>query len=406
MSLNSFSEGAWALILAAGTGSRMAGAISCPKQFLEWQGLPLYYHSVLTFSRCAHVRGLVLVFPPDLCAREAGRMKELAAVASPGLPWKIAPGGSSRRESAANGLALVPPTIPHVLVHDAARPFFTPQLVSRLFGRLDACCSGVIPALAPKDTIKLARDGLVEQTLPRHRLVAVQTPQLFKADFLRMANERAAGNRDLTDDASLVEKAGGEVRICEGEAANIKITTPEDLRLLNAEDFIWLPCNGFGYDAHRFGPGRPLKLGGVNIPCDTGVLAHSDGDVLLHALIDALLGAAALGDIGKLFPASDPTYEGISSALLLDRVYTLFRDAGLVLTHVDLTIIAQKPCLEPWKNEIARNVARLLALDSPQVAVKATTEEGLGFTGRLEGIKACALASAVRKMDRRKFQGQ
>ena len=400
----SLETGAWAIILAAGAASRMAGAISVPKQFLEWKGFPLYYHSMRTFARCAHVRGLVLVFPPERCAEEEKRLQELSSAFNLGLPWKIAAGGKSRRKSAAKGLALVPLTCAKVFIHDAARPFFSASLVLSLHDRLDASCSGVIPGLMPRDTIKVCVDGIVEHTLPRKKLLAVQTPQLFRADVLRKANELAdREDWEATDDASLVERAGGIVRVVPGEAANVKITSPEDLTLLKDEDCFWLPCNGFGYDVHRFGPGRPLRLGGVPIPGGLELIAHSDGDVLLHALIDAMLGAACLGDIGKLFPPSDPAYEGVSSAVLLDHAFGLFRQSGLVLTHVDLTVIAQKPRLEPWKNEIARNVCRLLNLNHEQVAMKATTEEGLGFTGRQEGVKACALVSAVRRVDKQEF---
>lgn len=388
--------GAWAIILAAGASSRLGGA--CPKQFIEWKGRPLYWQSVEKFARCPFVRGLVLVFAPEYCAREELRMKEMVAESDPGMPWLIAAGGKSRAASAANGLRLVPVDCPTVFVHDAARPFFTPGLANRLHDALGQGMAGVIPAIQPVDTIKIANGGFISDTLPRQQLCAVQTPQLFWADILRKANEVALRNGwQATDDASLVEKLGGKVRVVEGEEGNVKITKAADLALLADNSQMWLPCNGFGYDAHRFGPGRPLRLGGVAIPGGMELIAHSDGDVLLHALIDALFGAASLGDIGKHFPPSDPALEGISSAVMLDHCLDLFRDRGLILCQVDLTIVAQKPRLEPWKGEIARNVARLLGLDASRVGLKATTEEGMGFTGKMEGIKAYALASALRK---------
>lgn len=391
-------RGPWAVILAAGAGSRMSSASSIPKQFIEWNGAPLYWHSVETFSRCPFIQGLVLVFPPEFCEREEERIRALSASRSPGLPLRIAAGGKSRAESAANGLRLAPMNCELAFIHDAARPFFSPGLVLRLREALTDDAAGVIPAIQPTDTIKIACDGVVAETLPREKLCAVQTPQLFRTDILRKANAQAAQNAwQPTDDASLVEKLGERVRVIEGEEANVKITRPADLSLLEDKTEMWIPANGFGYDAHRFGPGRPMRLGGVQIPGAPQIIAHSDGDVLLHALMDALLGAAALGDIGKLFPPDDPAYEGVSSAILLDHCLALFQDAGMFLCQLDLVVVAQKPRLAPWKGEIARNVARLVSLDESRVGLKATTEEGMGYTGRMEGIKAYALASALRK---------
>lgn len=391
----------WAILLAAGSGSRLAVALQGgAKQFLLWEGAPLYWRSAQVLSQSAAIGGIVFVFPEACRHAEAERLAALAARDDPGIPWRAVPGGPLRQDSVRLGLAAVPVAVRHVLVHDAARPFLTAALVRRVCAGLAEGCPAVIPGLPVKDTIKqvdAAAPELVVRTPARECLRAVQTPQGFDAALLRAAHARArAGGEQATDDAVLMEAMGLPVRIIPGEADNVKITTPEDLALLRAREPACFPCTGLGYDVHRYGQGRPLRLGGVEIPGAPGVLAHSDGDVLLHALMDAILGCAALGDIGRHFPDSDPALEGISSALLLDRVLELATGAGVRICHADLTIVAQQPRLAPWREEIRANVATLLGLAREHVNLKATTEEGLGFTGRGEGIKACAVVSALR----------
>ncbi|MBD5539084.1 MAG: 2-C-methyl-D-erythritol 4-phosphate cytidylyltransferase [Desulfovibrio sp.] len=390
----------WAVLLAAGSGSRLAAALhGRPKQFLLWEGAPLYWRSARVFAQCGAVGGIVLVFPEACLAAEVGRIASLAAGDDLGIPWLAVAGGPQRQDSVRLGLAAVPREARQVLVHDAARPFVSPALVRRICAVLAAGAPAVIPGLPVTDTIKMVdacAPELAAGTPPRALLRAVQTPQGFDAALLREAHARARADAPATDDAALMEAMGVPVRIIPGEAQNVKITNPEDLALLRAERPAPLPCSGLGYDVHRYGGERPLRLGGVEIPGAPGVVAHSDGDVLLHALMDALLGCAALGDIGRHFPDSDPAFAGISSAVLLDRVLELAAGAGLRLCHVDLTVVAQKPRLAPWREEIRNNVASLLGLARDEVNLKATTEEGLGFTGRVEGIKAWALVSAVR----------
>ena len=391
----------WAILLAAGSGSRLAAALQGgAKQFLLWEGAPLYWRSAQVLSQSAVVGGIVFVFPEDCRHAEAERLAGLVARDDPGIPWCVVSGGPLRQDSVRLGLAAVPAAVRHVLVHDAARPFLTAALVRRVCAGLGDGYPAVIPGLPVKDTIKLvdaAAPELVVRTPARECLRAVQTPQGFDAARFRASPARAcADGMRATDDAALMEAMGHPVRIIPGEADNVKITTPEDLALLRAPASAPLPCTGLGYDVHRYGNGRPLRLGGVEIPGAPGVLAHSDGDVLLHALMDAILGCAALGDIGQHFPDSDPALEGISSALLLDRVLELATGAGVRICHADLTIVAQQPRLAPWRAEIRANVATLLGLAREHVNLKATTEEGLGFTGRGEGIKACAVVSALR----------
>lgn len=390
----------WALVLAAGQGKRLSAATGGhSKQFLLWKGVPLYWHSARTLARSGAVAGLVFVFPQDCLEEEKQRLTQLARNEDPGIPWLAVAGGAERQDSVRHGLAALPRGAAHVLVHDSARPFMSAALVHRVCDALAAGAVAVIPGLAVTDTIKVVCDDLVTDTPPRARLRAVQTPQGFALPPLLAAHDAArqesAAGRAATDDAALMEAHGHPVLVVPGEAANIKITHPEDLALLEERSPVMpVPRVGMGYDVHRYGNGRPMKLGGIIIPNAPEVIAHSDGDVLLHALMDALLGCAALGDIGRLFPDADARFDNISSAVLLDDVLERFRDAGLTLCHVDLTIVAQTPKLAPHREEIRKNVARLLGLGTDSVNIKATTEEKLGFTGACEGIKAYAVATA------------
>ena len=388
---------AWAVILAAGRGSRLAGVTGgMAKQFLEWRGKPLYWHSALAFARSACIDGIVLVFGQEECEAEASRIASLASRDNLGIAWKVVAGGARRQDSSANGIAALPAACQAVLVHDAARCFVTPGLIRRIAETISPATPAVVPAVPVTDTIKLvarADTAKVAKSLARERLAAAQTPQGFYAPVLRELLSRP-GIRDMTDDSRLFEDAGLRVQIVAGENTNHKVTNPEDLQFLRESDAY--PCSGFGYDAHRFGKGRPLKLGGVAIPGSLEVMAHSDGDVLLHSLIDAIFGCACLGDIGSHFPDSDPAYAGISSALLLNLCLEKTLAAGLRICHADLTVVTQKPKLAPYSGEIWRNVARLLALPKERVNFKATTEEGMGFTGAMEGIKAFALVNGIR----------
>lgn len=393
----------WAVILAAGRGKRLEQATGGVfKQFLPYKGAPLFWNSALNLARAPRLDGLVFVFPPESLDEAAGMVEELNGRSPLGLPYRCAAGGEERQDSVKSALATLPPTCAYVLVHDSARPFAGPALTDRLLDALESGHKGVIPGLNPADTVKLVNEcSLVADTPPRKNLRLVQTPQAFDREALEEAH--AHGQKlglQVTDDAALLEAAGIPVLVIDGESSNIKITRPEDLDMLqeNARDKQnMLPCNGLGYDVHRYGGSRPLRLGGVLIDnCDLTVKAHSDGDVLLHALMDALLGCASAGDIGEHFPDSDPCFDGASSAVLLSEILELVRGQGIILTHVDLTVVAQVPKISPYRKEIAKNVAHLLHLSEEQVNLKASTEEGLGFTGAREGIKAIALVTALR----------
>lgn len=399
----------WAIILAAGSGSRMAAANSAaspprPKQFLTYNQAPLFWHSALTMGRVPRITGLIFVFSAAWRDEAELQLRRLDENRVLGIPWHVATGGAQRQDSVFAGLTLVTRHAPHcqaVLVHDSARPFASASLVERVCAGLatqnSPPCAGCIPALPVTDTIKVVQDDIVISTPDRAQLRAVQTPQaFFTADLYTAHTQAQQHGWNVTDDASLMELCGHRVATVMGEAANHKITHVEDLAMLHQNPSAAIHCSGFGYDVHRFGVGRPMLLGGVPMPNAPEVIAHSDGDVVLHALMDALLACACLGDIGQHFPDTAAAYDNISSAVLLDIVLQKVRGAGVCPQQVDITIITQIPKVAPQRDVIRRNIARLMALDLHKINVKATTEEGLGFTGAKEGIKAVALVNAMR----------
>ncbi len=395
----------WCLMLAAGTGTRLqAHTKGCAKQFLHYQGQPLYLHTARIFARYASLKGMIFVFPEQALEEEKQRLTALEHSHALGLHWKAVAGGARRQDSVFCGLKALPPECTHVLVHDSARPFVSPTLIERVHSALVQGAEGVVPALALVDTVKEVQESTVICTPARENLVSVQTPQGFQRTILENVHHRALQEGfEVTDDASMLEKCGYTVRTVAGERENTKITHEHDLMKLHDAPTTYA-CSGFGYDVHRFakakdaptGKERPLKLGGVPMAGSLQVVAHSDGDVLLHALMDAMLGAAALGDIGLHFPDSSAHFESADSAVLLQEVLRLITAEGVRLQHVDLTIISQKPKINPQRSAIQKNVAHLLSLPLACVNVKATTEEGLGFTGEGAGIKAVALVNGMR----------
>jgi len=390
----------WGIILAAGSGTRLAEASGgVRKQYLKYRGVPLFWHSARTFSRVSGVKGLVFVFPPEDAKAMAKQVRQFFRSEDLGVKWAVCEGGERRQDSVFNGLGELPSKCDGVLVHDSARPFVSARIINGLIDALNSGAQGVIPVIPVTDTIKEVDGDTVSATLNRSELRAVQTPQGFEKDLLVQAHERAEQEGwDVTDDASMVERLA-EVATISGEQANIKITTPEDLARLE-EDKVTVPCVGWGYDVHRFGGqnDRPLVLGGVPIAGALTIVAHSDGDVLLHALTDAVLGTFGGGDIGTHFPDTDPKFSGANSSLLFKETLALAEEAGVRIVHADLTVITQVPKLSPHAAQIAKNVCRLLGLDAHQVNFKATTEEKLGFTGEKKGIKAVATVTALREM--------
>ncbi len=385
----------WAVILAAGQSTRLGEGVK--KQFLIWKKRPLFWHSVVTFSNIPKIKGIILVFPKDSLDSLKEEVASLSEADLIDLPIKVVEGGERRQDSSFNGVSAVPSSCSHVLIHDAARPFVSPLLINRIISYLEKGHKAVVPGIKSKDTIKQIKDGKVF-TLPRQDLFLIQTPQGFEFSLIKRALYFAQKNDlEATDDASLVEMMGEEVLIVEGEEKNIKITTKQDLSYLMEEKNKKL-CIGFGYDVHRFGSAKPLKLGGVRISDTYRVEAHSDGDVLIHALIDAILGCVGKGDIGELFPDTDPKYKDINSSVLLSEVLDIALKEGLKIEHVDLCVVSQAPKISPYKMQIRRNIANLLGIDLNCVNIKATTEEGLGFTGEKKGIKCFAQVIGYKKV--------
>lgn len=370
----------WAIIAAAGAGTRMGGDRVKTLQTLG--GRPVINHSVQRLR--PQVDGIIIaVREQDIPAFEE-------ALAQDGLSAdRFVIGGRERRDSVENALAALPEDCDLVLVHDGARPLVSDALIRRVIESARALGSGV-PALRLTDTVKrLDREGRSAETVDREMLRTVQTPQAFSRVILEAAYAEGVG--PATDDAALVEQIGLPVHLVPGDKENIKLTLPGDLE--RAQELLQgrqLPRVGLGYDAHRLTAGRPLILCGVEIACDRGLLGHSDADVATHALIDALLGAAGLPDIGSQFPDSDPAYKGISSITLLGKTLDMLVSRGFMPYNVDITIAAQAPRLQPHIPRMRALLAGVLGLSEDRVAVKATTTEGLGFEGRGEGISARA----------------
>ncbi|WP_027186273.1 2-C-methyl-D-erythritol 4-phosphate cytidylyltransferase [Desulfovibrio inopinatus] len=398
----------WGIILAAGQGSRLKEAgLAVRKQFIEYENAPLFWRSARTFAMCPALSGLVFVFPPEEFNSAQQTVNDLFAKEDLGLPYLVTAGGVRRQDSVENGMNTSPKDADVLLVHDAARPFFSPRIVTDLLTAIENGAHAAVPAIPVKDTVKVVHDDVIETTLQRSHLAAVQTPQAVRRPSLLKAFAKVKQDDfDVTDDASLIEHLGLKAVIVPGDERNIKITTPEDLELLRPKDDpmeLRLPRVGYGYDVHRYAdpdavsrtPPRPMKLGTVPIPGAPAVLAHSDGDVLLHALADALLGCLVQGDIGHHFPDSDPAYDNMESAVFISEIMESINTRKMTIHHVDLTIICQIPKVGPHRANIQKNVARLLEIGPGCVNVKATTEEGLGFTGEKKGIKAVALVTVL-----------
>lgn len=382
-----------AIIAAAGQGKRMGSAIN--KVFLPLADKPVLAHTVLAACATKSVTNIIVTAAAD----EVQKVSELLTQLNLAVPWQVIAGGSERQHSIANALKHVPDNIEMIIVHDGARPLAQ----AALFDQAVAAAykhQAVIVAVPVKDTIKSAdNEGLVTGTPDRRTLWAVQTPQVFSAKLLRSAYEQAAKDRYVgTDDAALVERLGVKVKIVPGNYENLKITTPEDLYfaevlLAKKQEVRDMIRSGIGYDVHRLVSERKLILGGVEIPYTLGLDGHSDADVLLHAIKDALLGAAGLGDIGRHFPDTDGRYKGISSLKLLAKVRDILSERGYSVNNIDATIVAQKPKLAPYIEQMNHNIAKVLEISVSQINVKATTTEGLGFAGQGQGIAAYATAT-------------
>lgn len=398
------------IIAAAGSGTRMGGGVS--KQFRKIGRLPVLTRAVRAFDVHSFIDEIVVVTKEDslaFCREEMIAPFGFAKVRG------IAAGGAQRQDSVYRGLFALSEDVDLVLVHDGARPFISAEVISEAV-RTAAEKGAAVVAVAVKDTIKQVADGADEapfftHTPDRSKLYAVQTPQAFSASLLREALERAFAEKFYgTDDSVLVERLGKKVYLVKGEYENIKITTAEDLETgegfaarLDAEEEKRMNDTGMpairvgtGFDVHRLTEGRKLILGGVEIPWERGLLGHSDADVLIHAVMDALLGAAALGDIGQHFPDREEAYRGISSLELLKRVGSLLRGEGYGVGNIDAVVIAQQPKIAPFIPAMREKMAGVLEISGDRISIKATTTEGLGYCGRGEGMAAQAAAAVWR----------
>jgi 2-C-methyl-D-erythritol 4-phosphate cytidylyltransferase/2-C-methyl-D-erythritol 2,4-cyclodiphosphate synthase len=361
-----------------------------------WQplhGAPVWRHAVWRLLSHPEVASGALAVAPGNAALFEAYLQRYPAP----KPLRILPcGGATRQATVRNALAHLPDGVRLVAVHDAARPLVSPALLERLVAT--AVQHGTaVPALPVQDTLKRSEDGrTVQATVPREGLYRVQTPQIFRADWLINAHRRAAEEsfEQATDDAQLLERAGYPVYLVEGDPRNLKLTTPDDLHLLRlymGEGA--LTRTGIGYDIHQLTEGRTLMLGGVAIEYPYGLQGHSDADVVLHAICDALLGAAALGDIGQHFPNSDPRWKDAPSLTLLQQVCTLLTQHGWQPLHVDAMALAEAPKLAPYIPEMRARIAHALGILPEQVSIKATTNEGMDAVGARRAIACYAVAT-------------
>ena len=382
-----------AIILAAGCGSRMGKSMT--KQRMSILGESLLYRSVRAFSECSAVDSIVVVCRAD----EADWVREEIDC----LPklYAIVIGGKTRAESARIGFFAIPEECDFVAIHDGARCLITPEGITAVADAAFLC--GAATASCPMtDTVKLCDgEGDIIKTVPRAQLSLAQTPQIFSRTLYAQALASAESDASVTDDNMLVESLGVKIRTVNTGKENIKITTAEDIPLaeylLGRRGEMSRIRIGHGYDVHRFGEGRRLVLGGVDIPFEKGLIGHSDADVLVHAIMDALLGAMGLGDIGRHFPDTDDSYKGVSSLELLRRVVELMSEGKFAVENIDATLIIQRPKIMPYIDEMTKNIANILEIDSGRINIKATTEEHLGFTGREEGVASHAVALISKK---------
>lgn len=377
-----------AIILAAGSGSRMGSDVT--KQRMNLCGESILYRSVKTFQNTPRIDHIVVVSRFDEIAWVREELSEFDKL------YAIIPGGKTRAESVKCGLAAVPSDTDFIAVHDGARCLIKPDEIKAVFekafvyGAATACTSVT-------DTVKSVDDnGMISATLSRERLYLATTPQIFERNLFEKALSKVVSLEKITDDNMLIELSGGRVYPVDIGKENIKITTAEDLSyaeyLLRRHKMVETRI-GHGYDVHRFSEGRKLVLGGVVIPHSHGLLGHSDADVLTHAIMDAILGACGLGDIGRHFPDTDEKYKGISSLKLLSAVSSLVRTEGFTIVNIDATVVMQSPKIAPYIDEMINNLSNILEIERGRINIKATTEEHLGFTGSGEGVCAHAVAS-------------
>ena len=385
-----------AVILAAGSSTRMGGKVK--KQMLPIFGKTVLWRTLFAFEACELVDSVVLAVHKDdieyISDKVAPEFKKVK---------KVIAGGDTRAESARLSFDALPDEATHIAVHDGARCLITPEMISKVV--LRAFESGAATAGSyVTDTVKLVSDdGFVETTIPREKVFMASTPQIFETEIYKKALLSTTDVCNITDDNMMVEALGVKISAVDLGKENLKITTPSDIGyaeyiLSKREKKTMAEIRvGHGYDVHRFVAERKLVLGGAEIPYELGLLGHSDADVLTHAIMDSLLGAASLGDIGRHFPDSDEKYRGISSIELLRRVKALLEDKGYIINNIDATLVMQRPKIAEYVDEMICNISKALNISSGQVNIKATTEEKLGFTGSGEGAAAHAVALVEKK---------
>ncbi|RPJ75376.1 MAG: 2-C-methyl-D-erythritol 2,4-cyclodiphosphate synthase [Acidobacteria bacterium] len=383
-----------AIIAAGGRGRRLGADV--PKQLLALAGRPMLQWSVEAFLECPAVREVIVAAAPEVLQAPPDYLLRPRV--------SLVAGGERRQDSVANAVEALPEYAEIAVIHDAARPLVTGDIIERTIAAA-AESGAAIAAVASRDTVKRStgtgEDRLIDATLPREEIFLAQTPQAFRIHVLRDAVAEGRRGAEGTDEAALAELAGHRVRLVEGSARNLKITTVEDLAIAEAliamrEDAgagrVAAARIGTGYDLHRLVEGRPLILGGVTIPFDRGLAGHSDADVLAHAITDAILGAASQGDIGLHFPDTDPRWHGASSLGLLAQAASLVRARGYAIVNVDASVIAERPKLGPHRAAMVASLASALGLPCEAVSVKAKTNEGVDATGRGEAIAVHAVA--------------
>jgi 2-C-methyl-D-erythritol 4-phosphate cytidylyltransferase/2-C-methyl-D-erythritol 2,4-cyclodiphosphate synthase len=369
-----------AVIVAAGQGLRAGQPL--PKQFALWRGKPVVRHAAEALI-ASGADPLVVAIPGDSQAVASQALSELANV-------RLVAGGASRQASVRAALEALAADAPDfVLIHDAARPRCPADVVERLLAALDGA-AGAIPVLPVVDSLALAQDGLMAGMADREALRRVQTPQAFRYDAILSAHRRWSGAATASDDAQVARAAGLAVALVEGDLRMRKLTFAEDF-----VDALAFPRTGTGFDVHRLAEGEELWLCGVRLAHDRGLTGHSDADVALHAVVDAILGAAGAGDIGQHFPPSDPRWRGAPSSRFIQHAVALAHEAGLRVGNVDLTVICEAPKIGPHRDAMRARLAELLGVAIEAVNVKATTTERLGFAGRGEGIAAQAVATLI-----------
>ncbi|GHF28254.1 bifunctional enzyme IspD/IspF [Kordiimonas sediminis] len=370
------------IVVAAGRGSRAGAGI--PKQYRHIAGKALIRHTLEAIEKTGHFQQIICVIHPD--------DQTLFDQSTKGMPpYSCVFGGNTRQESVKNGLELTDINSEYIFIHDAARPFIPSTLTSNILQTLLKGVSGVIPAVKITDTLKSVEEGTIQQTIDRTHLYAVQTPQAFPATLLKEAHQ-SAPHMDFTDDAAVMEAAGHVMHICEGSQNNYKITTQDDFK--KAERDMMTSLNdiriGSGYDVHRFEAGTMVTLCGVKVPHTHALKGHSDADVALHALTDALLSSIADGDIGSHFPPIEPRWKGEPSITFLLHAKELIAQQSGCIAHVAITIICESPKIGPYREQMQTFIAEALEIPVNRVSIQATTTEKLGFTGRKEGIAASA----------------